>query len=234
MGKSTLEAAVKLEREIHYTFSNRRLLEQALTHSSHANIAGVISNERMEYLGDAVLELVVSEHLYSQFPDANEGELTKQRAKIVSEPSLVSAAMELDIGVYLMLGKGEEITAGREKPSILANTFEAVIGAVYLDGGLKHARKFIMKNLIAHMPNIDKREENRDFKTELQHALHSSYGCDAVYNTRGVSGPAHNRIFYSKVYREGALIGRGEGKSKKEAEQKAAKQALENGLKAVK
>ncbi len=210
-----------------HNFKDDKLLLQALTHSSYANAMGVKSNERLEYLGDAVLELIISFYLYTEFPDLNEGELTRRRAMMVNEPSLSSAARNLDLGNYLVLGKGEEMTGGRGKPSILADAFEALIGAIYLDGGMKSARKFIFKTLIQNATDMETSSENRDYKTILQHELHKNHACDARYQTQASSGPAHNRTFVSRVYRGDVLLGEGEGRNKKEAEQRAARQAME-------
>lgn len=218
----------KPKKAFHHNFKDEEILQQALTHSSYANTMGIKSNERLEYLGDAVLEVIISYYLYTEYPDLNEGELTKRRAMIVSEPSLSAAARDLDLGDLLILGKGEEMTGGREKPSILADAFEALTGAIYLDGGMKAARKFILKTLLTSMGKIEASSENRDFKTDLQHELHKNYACDARYQTQALSGPAHNRTFISRVYRDNILLGEGEGKNKKEAEQRAARQAMEH------
>lgn len=224
----TKSTGYKSKKAFHHSFKDEKLLLQALTHSSYANSMGLKSNETLEYLGDAVLELIISFYLYTEYPDLNEGELTRRRAMIVSEPSLSSAARELDLGSFLILGKGEEMTGGRGKPSILADAFEALTGAIYLDGGMKSARKFIFKTLINNLGNMDASSENRDFKTLLQHELHKNFACDAHYQTQASSGPAHNRTFISRVYRGNVLLGEGEGKNKKEAEQRAARQAIEH------
>ena len=216
-----------LEKVIGYSFSNRKLLEQALSHSSYANEKKLPSgsNERLEFLGDSVLSIVVSDYLYKNLNVA-EGELTKMRASLVCEKSLHIFAKEIHLGDYLLLGKGEENTGGRERPSILADAFEAVIAAIYLDGGMASAAKHIMR----FMPKDIQHAKNpafSDFKTVLQEVVQKNPEEKVEYVLIGEEGPDHNKRFVVEVRLNSQVIGKGRGKSKKEAEQLAAKEALE-------
>jgi len=218
----------KLEEEIGYRFNDRKLIMQALSHSSYANEkkrpGG--SNERLEFLGDSVLSIVVSEYLYTHLTSVAEGDLTKLRASLVCEKSLHVFAQQINLGDYLLLGKGEENTGGRERPSILADAFEAVIAAVYLDGGMEAARKHILR----FMPqDIEHRKTPvfRDFKTVLQEVVQMNPEEKVEYVLIGAEGPDHNKRFVVEVCLNDQVIGRGKGRSKKEAEQLAAKEALE-------
>ncbi|HBB72264.1 MAG TPA: ribonuclease III [Ruminococcus sp.] len=217
----------KLEEAIGYTFKDKKLINQALSHSSYANEkkrpGG--SNERLEFLGDSVLSIVVSEYLYTHL-NVPEGDLTKMRASLVCEKSLHIFAQQIHLGDYLMLGKGEENTGGRERPSILADAFEAVIAAVYLDGGMEAARKHILR----FMPSdIETRRTPvfRDFKTVLQEVVQMNPEEKVEYVLIGEEGPDHNKRFVVEVCLNDQVIGKGKGRSKKEAEQLAAKEALE-------
>ena len=216
----------KLEEKLGYTFRDRSLLENALTHSSYANenkSRGETSNERLEFLGDSVLGMVVADHLYRAHPDMPEGELTRTRAALVCEDSLVEVAARLELGQDLKLGRGED--AGRKRPSIQADAVEAVIAAVYLDGGIGSARKLITHFILT---NNEREQEGaiRDFKTALQELVQRESGRVLSYRLMGESGPDHAKVFSVEVDLDGAPIGAGEGRSKKEAEQNAAKAAM--------
>lgn len=210
------------ENNIQYTFKNISLLELALTHSSYANESKVHMeyNERLEFLGDAVLQLVTSEKLYTENPDMPEGKMSKQRAALVCEEALAEYSKQIDLGRFMFLGKGEENTGGRERPSVLADAFEAVIGAIFLDGGIEPAKKFIRRFLDdAHL-------YNQDFKTLLQEIIQKNPGERLSYVVVGESGPDHDKSFAVEVRLNSNPIGTGTGKSKKQAEQQAAKEAL--------
>ena len=216
-----------LEERIGYTFRDRSLLENALTHSSYANEhreAGMPSNERLEFLGDSILGLVVADHLYRTRPDLPEGDLTRIRAALVCEGSLVEVAKGLDLGSYLKLGRGEESGGGRHRPSIQADAVEAMLAAVYLDGGIGQARRLI------HELIVDQEQERtaagRDYKTALQELVQRTSGQALAYRLIGESGPDHAKTFEMEVLLNGTAIGSGSGRSKKEAEQAAAQTAV--------
>jgi ribonuclease-3 len=223
-----MENIAKFEQIIGYTFKNKQLIKQALSHSSYANERKLPggSNERLEFLGDSVLSIVVSEYLYTHLTHVAEGELTKLRASLVCEKSLYVFAQQIHLGDFLLLGKGEENTGGRERPSILADAFEAVIAAIYLDGGFepvsKHILRFIPKD-IQHQ----RTPAFNDFKTILQEVVQKNPEEKVEYILAGEEGPDHNKRFVVEVCLNSNVIGRGKGKSKKEAEQLAAKEALE-------
>ncbi len=207
-----------LESAIGYIFNDGSLLITALTHPSYA--AGE-NYERLEFLGDAVLELCVSRYLYQEHPKASEGELTKRRAEIVCSATLVKAAQSIDLGTYLLLGKGELSTGGREKRSILENAVEAVIGAIYLDSGLDEAAHVVEKLII-----LGATHDRMDYKSCLQEKVRANSNADIVYDTYLTEGPPHNSIFYVRLSIGGGTVSQGKGKSKKQAEQEAAKNAL--------
>ena len=227
---SLLEAHMKnLEEKLGYTFTNKELLAGALYHSSYANEnrgRGITSNERLEFLGDAVLGMVVADHLFRNHPDMPEGELTRTRAALVCEGSLVRVAEALSLGEYLKLGKGEETGGGRNRPSIRADAVEAIIAAVYLDGGIGSARKIIQRFILSRNPGDV--TENRDFKTALQELVQRGGAQELAYQLVGESGPDHDKRFAIQVSLNGKVIGHGEGRSKKEGEQMAAKEAIRN------
>lgn len=217
----------EFEEIIGYRFKNKNLLEQALSHSSYANEkkrhGG--SNERLEFLGDSVLSIVVSDYLYKNI-NVPEGDLTKMRASLVCEKSLFVFAKEIHLGEFILLGKGEENTGGRERPSILSDAFEAVIAAIYLDGGIEPAAKHILR----FMPEDIKRTKKpvlSDFKTLLQEVVQKNPEEKVEYVLIGEEGPDHNKRFVVEVCLNSQVIGKGKGRSKKEAEQLAAKEALE-------
>lgn len=218
----------KLEEIIGYTFKNKRLLEQALSHSSYANEKkhSSESNERLEFLGDSVLSIIVSEYLYTHLRSVAEGDLTKLRASLVCEKSLHVFAAEIHLGEFLLLGKGEENTGGRERPSILADAFEAVIAAIYLDGGMEAAKKHILHFMPKDIGQSAKPVFD-DFKTVLQEVVQKNPEEKVEYVLIGEEGPDHNKRFVVEVMLNSQVIGKGKGRSKKEAEQLAAKEALE-------
>ncbi|KXZ40070.1 ribonuclease-3 [Alkalithermobacter thermoalcaliphilus JW-YL-7 = DSM 7308] len=220
----------KLEQQINYTFKNKSYIIEALTHSSYANENkrfNVKHNERLEFLGDSVLGIVISHHLFEDRKELPEGELTKLRANIVCEESLNEVAVSINLGEYLLLGKGEEATGGRERVSILADAFEAVIGAIYLDGGIESAKKFIMDTMKEVIEDSIKGKVFRDYKTHLQEMLQSKESEKIVYEVLKETGPDHNKKFLVQVKQGDQILGTGEGKTKKEAEQRAAKQAIQ-------
>ena len=216
-----------LEEKLGYTFQNRALLENALTHSSCANESRgkLQSNERLEFLGDSILGMVVADHLYRNHPDLPEGVLTRTRAALVCEDSLVVVAEELGLGEYLRLGKGEEVGGGRNRPSIRADAVEAVLAAVYLDGGIGSARKIIQKFILSR--EVAGLTKPRDYKTALQELVQRESGRVLAYRLTGSEGPDHNKRFFVEVTLDGKGVGQGSGRSKKEAEQMAAKAAIE-------
>ncbi|MGN1385200.1 MAG: ribonuclease III [Bacillus sp. (in: firmicutes)] len=218
----------KFQREIGIQFLNERLLKQAFTHSSYVNEhrrKPYEDNERLEFLGDAVLELTVSQYLYRKYPLMSEGELTKLRAAIVCEPSLVTFAHALSFGKLVLLGKGEELTGGRERPALLADVFEAFIGALYLDQGMEVVNSFLTKVVF---PKIDEGAFSHvmDYKSQLQELVQRDAAGVIEYRIHQEKGPAHNKEFVSNVSLNGEILGTGVGRSKKEAEQKAAQEAL--------
>lgn len=223
------ETIKELEEKIGYDFRDIQLLFESLTHSSYANEnkkKSIAHNERLEFLGDAVLSIVISEYLYNKLHTFQEGELTKIRASIVCEPSLANCSKKLNIGKYILLGKGEEVTGGRERVSILADTFEALIGAIYLDGGLGQAQKFILKSLKDTIEDAISGRVYQDYKTHLQEYIQSENSERILYEVIHEEGPDHNKIFHVHVRVGDKILGTGIGKSKKEAEQSAAKEAL--------
>lgn len=216
-----------LEKKLGYTFKNKALLLNALTHSSYANEArhGVTSNERLEFLGDSVLSIIVSNYLFNQFPNMPEGELTKLRASLVCEKSLCAFSRELELGKFLQLGKGEDKGGGRERDSILADAFEAVLAAIYLDGGMEIARKHVMNFVLRELKHTDD-EVFKDYKTALQEIIQRNPEESVTYILTDEFGPDHDKQFTVEVHLNSNIIGTGKGKSKKQAEQMAAKQAL--------
>lgn len=221
------ETLRNLKTRLDLEFRNPALLDQAFTHTSYVNEQrgkSIEDNERLEFLGDAVLQLVVSEYLFRRFPELAEGELTRMRSAIVCEPSLVRFAEALGFGDAVLLGKGEERTGGRTRPSLLADVFEAFVGALYLDQGLDAVRAFLERNLFAHLP--EKGQADKDFKTRLQEKVQTLGFAAPEYRVVEERGPSHDRHFVVEVLIAGRAAGRGSGRSKKEAEQQAAERTL--------
>lgn len=214
----------QLEEYFNLNFADQKLLQTALTHSSYANENSCQSNERLEYVGDAVLDLLMGEYLYTKYPNYHEGDLTKKRAKNVCESALVEYAKECNLKDYLLLGKGEEKSGGRERVALQADAFEALIGAVYIDKGLQETRKIFEKVVIPVVE--EEREDNfTDYKSYLQELVQSDKR-SLEYKIVGESGPSHAKTFRTRVYMDDILMGEGTGRSKKEAEQNAAEMAL--------
>lgn len=217
----------QLEEKLGYKFKNRALLLNALTHSSYANEnreEGVPSNERLEFLGDSVLGFTAAKHLYAVEPSLPEGKMTRLRAELVCEHSLYGVARELDLGAYLRMGHGEEKNGGRQRASILADATEAVIAAIFLDGGIEAAVSFVERMVLS--PEAVKAHHASDYKTELQELVQQKSGQVLTYAPTGESGPDHAKVFSASVSLNGKVIGEGSGRTKKEAEQAAACQAL--------
>lgn len=221
-------------REIlEHHFSNGALLLEALTHTTYANEhARARANERLEFLGDSIVGLVVAEHIFEQYPDLPEGEMTKLRAAVVCEPSLAGRSRQLGIGRRMRFGKGEAVS-GRERDSILADAFEAVVGALYLDGGLEAARRFVLRELEPVVTAARQGGVRVDYKTRLQERLQREGAEAPQYRLLEEEGPAHNKRFQVGVYFRGQLLGTGWGRNKKEAEQEAAREALDSGLQGI-
>lgn len=218
---------MSLEGRLGYNFKNISLLKNALVHTSYANEVrnGVTSNERLEFLGDSVLSLIVSDHIFNEFSGMPEGELTRLRASLVCEKSLCSFARELDLGHFLYLGKGEDKGGGRDRDSILADAFEAVLAAIYLDGGMDAAKEYVMRFVLREIDShID--ENTKDYKTILQEIIQRNPEETVSYILTDSNGPDHDKSFTVEVHLNSNVIGEGTGKSKKQAEQMAAKQAL--------
>ncbi|MDO4607712.1 MAG: ribonuclease III [Clostridia bacterium] len=216
-----------LEAKLNYKFNNIKLLKNALIHSSYANeVRGnTQSNERLEFLGDSVLSVIVSDHLYQKYPNMPEGELTKLRASLVCEKSLCALSRELHIGEYLMLGHGEDKNGGRERDSILADAFESVLAAIYLDGGMQAAVNHIMNTVLRDLEHHSD-DSFKDYKTTLQEIIQRNPEESVSYILIDETGPDHNKLFTVEVRLNSNVIGTGSGKNKKTAEQMAAKQAL--------
>ncbi|HKZ46191.1 MAG TPA: ribonuclease III, partial [Thermodesulfobacteriota bacterium] len=206
------------------------ILEQALVHRSFLNEKvdqNIQNNERLEFLGDAVLSTAISHLLIEKFPDADEGRLSKFRARLVNESTLAKLAMAIELGRFLLLGKGEELTGGRGKPSILSDAYEAVIAAVYLDGGFERAFSLVSSQFSMLIEDVSVAEISRDYKTELQEQSQELFKVAPVYQLISETGPEHNKIFEVEVLIKGERFGKGQGKAKKEAEQQAAMETLE-------
>lgn len=216
----------KLEETIQYTFQDEKLLKHALTHPSYSGEMRwerERSNQRLEFLGDAVLELIVSDYLYRAHQKLDEGELTRKRASLVFEAALTVCAKDIGLGQYIYLGRGEDTSDGREKPSILSDTFEALIGAIFLDGGYQEAKRFIYAHIIE---DIDELSLLRDGKSLVQEYIQRQEGMTLRYNTYSLQSPDHLKQFCSELYIDEELIAKGQGRSKKTAEQDAALQAI--------
>lgn len=218
----------ELQESVGFTFENVGLLQEAFTHSSYVNEhrkEKLNDNERLEFLGDAVLELTVSDYLFQKYPNLAEGQLTKMRAAIVCEPSLVEFAENIHFSKYIRLGNGEEKAGGRTRPALLADVFESFIGALYLDNGLKNVIRFLERVIF---PKIDTGAflETVDHKTQLQEIVQRDRDVLIQYDILEESGPAHSKAFEAQVVVNGQMLGRGEGRTKKQAEQNAAKEAI--------
>lgn len=215
-----------LEQRIGYVFRDKELLQQALTHSSYANEQKINKRqdyERLEFLGDAVLELVSSDYLFQAHPDLPEGKLTKQRSSMVCEPALAFCARDIELEQFIYLGKGEEATGGRKRDSIISDVMEAVIGAIYLDGGLDPARDYINRFILS---DLEHKQLFYDSKTILQERVQRLPNASLAYVLTGETGPEHDKLFMVEALLNGKKIGEGSGRSKKLAEQQAAYQAL--------
>ncbi len=222
--------SVSLQNNLHYRFNDIGLLKQAMTHSSYANehkMRIVENNERLEFLGDAILNLVVSQYLYKKYPNHPEGELTKIRAKVVCESSLAYAATKIQVGKYLLLGKGEEATGGRNRESILADAAEAIVGAIYMDSDFETTNSILLSNFeLDIVYAVAKGDLFIDYKTELQEVIQKNVKSSLEYVVIKEEGPDHDKRFYMNVVVNDETIGTGRGRNKKEAEQMAAKEAL--------
>lgn len=216
----------ELEQQIGYHFKNQKLLREALTHSSFSNeqkINYLSHYERLEFLGDAVLELIASEYLFTLYPNMTEGNLTKKRASAVCEQALAISGRQLELSKYMLFGKGEEMTGGRERDSIIADGVEAVIGAIYLDGKMESAREFILRFILN---DLETKQLFYDAKSILQEIVQEEKSASLVYEVIGEEGPEHNKIFTAVVSLNEIELGKGSGKTKKAAEQQAAYEAL--------
>jgi ribonuclease-3 len=213
-----------LEERLGYNFENKQLIIEALTHKSYKK---PYNNERLEFLGDAVLDLIVGEYLFKKFPNSNEGILSKIRASLVNESGFALLARAINLGEYMYLSLAEENNNGRDKPSLLSNAFEAIIGAIYLEAGLQKAKDIAIKLLEECHPKIDLKSLSKDYKTTLQELTQATHGVTPVYKLIGSSGPDHKKEFEIAVVLDEQEISRAKGKSKKDAQQKAAQIALE-------
>lgn len=218
----------EFQEKIGYKFKNIETLKTAFTHTSYANENRRESNEKLEFLGDAILEFVVSNYLFKNYHKLKEGKMTKVRATVVCEKSLHQVALKYDFGKLLYLGKSERKSSGNEKPAILADSVEAVIAAIYIDGGLNEAERFILNNLKEAIEQESKNAGEKDYKTVLQEELQKNGNVDIQYVIIDEKGPDHDKSFIAEVRFNNKCLARGVGKTKKEAEMQAAKQALEN------
>ncbi|MCI8485578.1 MAG: ribonuclease III [Clostridia bacterium] len=218
----------RLEESIGYIFKNKLLLKNALTHTSYANENNVKSNEKLEFLGDSILEFISSKYIYTKYPNLKEGEMTKVRADVVCERSLYKVALKHNFSDFLFIGKSQIINKGNERPSILADSIEAVIAAIYFDSGLEEAEKFIIENLKEYIEIASKHVGMKDHKTVLQEKLQVHGDVKIKYDIIKESGPDHDKTFTARVSLNGNVLADGNGRTKKEAEMEAAKKALEN------
>lgn len=218
----------QFEINIGYSFLDKEKLKTALTHTSYANERNMTSNEKLEFLGDAILEFITSQYLYKHYKHLKEGEMTKVRATVVCEKSLYKVACKHNFSDFLILGKSEIISGGNKRPAILADSVEAVIAAIYIDGGLEPSKKFIIENLKDEIENATKNVGKKDYKTVLQEELQKNGDVHIEYKILKETGPDHDKTFETQVSLNGKVLAQGKGKSKKEAEMQAAKIALEN------
>lgn len=217
----------ELEKQLEYTFINKELLQNALTHTSYAHEHKTQSNEKLEFLGDSILEFLSSIYIYNNYPKLKEGEMTKVRAQVVCESSLYKIAMAHNFSDFLLLGKSEKMTSKIANPAILADSVEAVIAAMYLDGGLEPVNNFIIKNLKEEIKLASANVGQKDYKTVLQEILQQHGDVHIEYRIIKESGPDHNKVFTAEVLYNGKILAKGDGKSKKLAEMDAAKFAIE-------
>ena len=217
----------EIEESIGYTFQNKALLNKAFTHTSYAYEKNQESNEKLEFLGDSILEFISSKYLYEKYPKLKEGEMTKVRATVVCEKSLYQVAQKHNFSNFLYLGKSEKKVGGEKKPAILADSVEAVIAAIYLDGGIQEAERFIIQNLKEEIAFATNHVGDRDYKTVLQEKLQEKGEVKIEYKITKEEGPDHNKKFEAEVSCDGKFLATGEGKSKREAHMRAAQKALE-------
>ncbi len=217
----------KIEKNIEYTFKNKELLETALTHTSYAYENNKESNEKLEFLGDSILEYISSDYLYKNYKNLREGEMTKVRATVVCEKSLHKIAQKHHLDEYIKVGKSEKHTQGNKKPAIMADCVEAIIAAIYLDGGIVPAQKFIIENLKEPIKIATQNVGDKDYKTVLQEKLQEKGEVKIEYNIIKETGPDHDKTFEAEVEVDGKILANGVGKSKKAAQMQAAKKALE-------
>ena len=217
----------RVEKSIGYVFKNKNLLKTALTHKSYANEKKLESNEKLEFLGDSILEFISSKYIYTKYPLLKEGEMTKVRASVVCENSLYKIAKMHGFSDFLLLGKSEIKTDGKNRPAVLEDSVEAVIAAIYLDGGLEEAEKFIVNNLAKEIEEATKNVGKKDYKTVLQEKLQENGEVKIEYEIIDETGPDHDKNFVAQVKCDGKILATGKGKSKKEAHMHAAKKALE-------
>ncbi len=224
-----MENVDDLQKKLNITFKDPKLLKTALTHRSYLNEehTAKVSNERLEFLGDSVLSILVSTELYNKFKSYPEGKLTSLRSLLVKTKTLSELAKTLNLGDFLLISKGEEKSGGRNNPSLLADTFEAVLGAIYLDQGIEIAKEFLKKNLFPLITDVSENSEIQDYKSTLQETTQDKAKVSPTYQVLGESGPDHDKTFTVGVFLEGKLLAKDEGRSKQDAEQNAAKLALE-------
>ncbi len=229
MHVSSSDDLASLEKSLGYSFRKKSRLKESLTHKSYAHEKPKDStpfNERMEFLGDAVLELIISEFLFSAYAEYSEADLSKIKSYVVQEATLAETSRDLGLGTYLLLGKGEDLTGGRKKSSLLADAFEAVLAAIYLDGGYKNAKEFALRHLTDKIITLTENKFIFDFKTKLQEISQAHFGVLPHYITEKEDGPEHKKTFEVKVYIKERCLGSGKGKTKKAAAQKAAEKGL--------
>ncbi len=228
IAKERQQELKKFQKSLGFRFRKLTLLDRALTHKSHVDNNGVRSrdNERLEFVGDAVIDLVIRDYSLKRFPERSEGELSKLRSAVASEATLSSIARRMELGKHLLMGKGEESSGGRKKHSLLANAFEAVAAAIYIDGGFDDAYRVILSFLEQDIEKVSVGGNQRDYKSRLQEYTQNRLGCVPRYRVVSEEGPDHKKVFLVKLTLEGRVIGSGRGKSKKVAEQHAAREAL--------
>jgi ribonuclease-3 len=231
--KERREELSRLQKTLGYSFKEIKLLNKALTHKSYVNETGedLKHNERFEFLGDSVLDLMVSEYMVLKYSDYKEGVLSKIRAGVVNESCLAKLALNMDLGAYLLLGRGEELSGGRKKASLLANAYEALAGAIYFDSNLETAAKILLPSIKKEITHFIETPESRDYKSDLQEYTQNKMVCIPVYKVIREVGPDHEKQFEVVVSVKDTARGKGMGRSKKEAEQAAAKVALDTYLK---